>query len=351
MGDKMKHEIDLKMYKIRTDLAIDMIENKKVRGIKTKTRVVGDILVTDVIIEKTAEKILNKKEGNYVTIEFKDITDYSNSKMVMDVFKEELKKLLDKNNIQKEDSCLVIGLGNIASTPDALGPKVMREIVVTNHLFSYGEVEEGFRRTFAFTPGVMGSTGIETSDMIKSLVETVKPNFVIVVDALASQSVERVNKTIQMTDTGIHPGSGVGNSRKEISFDTLNIPVIAIGVPTVVDAVTIVSDTINYMFKHYAYNKKNINNPLHKLIPATSRNYLKEKIELKKEDKISLLGLIGSLEEEEVKQLIFEVLTPVGYNLMVTPKEVDFMIEKLKVIISNGINSALHDKIDFLEKN
>lgn len=352
MGDNMKHEIDLKMYQIRTDLAIDIIDNEKTsNGIKTKKRAVGDILVTDVIIEKKASEVLNKKPGNYVTIEFKDVTDYSNRKMVTDVFKEELNKLLNKNHIKKEDSCLVVGLGNIASTPDSLGPKVTKEIIVTNHLFNYGEVEEGFRKTFAFTPGVMGSTGIETSDMIKSLVDTINPNFIIVVDALASQSIERVNKTIQMTDTGIHPGSGVGNSRKEISFDTLNIPVIAVGVPTVVDAVTIVSDTINYMFKHYAYNRKNMNSPLNKLIPASSRNYLKEEVELKKEDKISLLGLIGSLEDEEMKQLIFEVLTPVGYNLMVTPKEVDFMIEKLKVIISNGINSALHDKIDFLEND
>ena len=144
-----------------------------------------------------------------------------------------------------------------------------------------------------------------------------------------------------MTDTGIHPGSGIGNSRKEISYETLNIPCIAIGVPTVVDAITIVSDTINYMHKHYTYSKLNINNPINKLM-AYSPNYLKEKITLNKKDKEALLGIVGTLEDNEIKQLLFEVLTPIGFNLMVTPKEVDFLIEKLSLIIGNGINKSLH---------
>lgn len=190
----------------------------------------------------------------------------------------------------------------------------------------------------------MGQTGLETSEVISSLVDKFKPNFLIAIDALASQSIERVNKTIQMTDTGIHPGSGIGNSRKEISYETLKIPCIAIGVPTVVDAITIVSDTINYMHKHYIYSKLNINNPLNKLM-AYSPNYLKENITLNKKDKETLLGIVGTLEENEVKQLLFEVLTPIGFNLMVTPKEVDFLVEKLSLIIGNGINKALHYNI------
>ena len=190
----------------------------------------------------------------------------------------------------------------------------------------------------------MGQTGLETSEVISSLVDKFKPDFLIAIDALASQSIERVNKTIQMTDTGIHPGSGIGNSRKEISYETLKIPCIAIGVPTVVDAITIVSDTINYMHKHYTYSKLNINNPLNKLM-AYSPNYLKENITLNKKDKETLLGIVGTLEENEVKQLLFEVLTPIGFNLMVTPKEVDFLVEKLSLIIGNGINKALHYNI------
>ena len=250
--------------------------------------------------------------------------------------------MLNLLKIDKKASCLIIGLGNSKSTPDSLGPLTVNNIIVTNHLFELNELSDEYRRVSVLVPGVMGQTGLETSDVISSIVDKFKPNFIILVDALASQSVERVNKTIQMTDTGIHPGSGIGNSRKEISYETLNIPCIAIGVPTVVDAITIVSDTINYMHKHYTYSKLNINNPLHKLM-AHSPNYLKEKIELNKKDKETLLGIVGTLEEDEIKQLLFEVLSPIGYNMMVTPKEVDFLIEKLSSLIGNGINEALHN--------
>ncbi|MBE6144842.1 MAG: GPR endopeptidase [Firmicutes bacterium] len=343
----MKHEIDLQKYQIRTDLAIEVIgENNKIKGIISKQKKIDDIKVTAVWIDEYGSKQINKKKGNYITIEFKDVTDYNNSESVKAVFVNELKELIDKNNILDSASCLIVGLGNYKSTPDSLGPKVIKDIIVTNHLFMYGEVEDGFRKTFALNPGVMGTTGVETSELIKAIVNTIKPDFVIAVDALASQSIERVNKTIQMTDTGIHPGSGVGNSRKEISFDTLGIPVIAIGVPTVVDAVTIVSDTINYMFKHYTYTKNNINNPSHKLVPTSSINYLNSDIKVTDEDKRKLMGIVGNLEENEIKQLIFEVLTPIGYNLMVTPKEIDFLMDKLSNIISDGINICLHEKVD-----
>lgn len=345
----MNHEIDLKMYQIRTDLAIEEIEkNEKIKGVKSFQKIVDNVKITDVNIDFSGSIKINKKPGNYITIEFDDVTDYNNLKKVKKVFVDELKKLIDKNNIKDSDSCLIVGLGNSNSTPDSLGPKAIENILVTNHLFMYGDVEDGFRKTFALNPGVMGNTGIETSELIKSLINTIKPDFVIAIDALASQSVERVNKTIQMTDAGIHPGSGVGNSRKELSLETLNIPVIAIGVPTVVDAVTIVSDTINYMFKHYTYTKNNINNPINKLIPITSINYLDKEVNVTKEDKQELLGTIGNLEDSEIKQLIFEVLTPIGYNLMVTPKEIDFLIDKLSNIIGTGINNALHKKVDNL---
>ena len=150
-----------------------------------------------------------------------------------------------------------------------------------------------------------------------------------------------------MTDAGIHPGSGIGNNRKEISKETLDIPVIAIGVPTVVDAVTIVSDTINYMHKHFTYMKNNINKT-NKLIPINKINYLKEQIDVTIEDKKNLLGIIGNLNESEIKQLIYEVLSPIGYNLMVTPKEINFVIDKLSDVIGNGINRALHKNVNNL---
>ena len=340
----MGHNIDLSNYKIRTDLAIEAIDNKKIKGITSKEIIEEGIKVTEVMIDEEASQIINKKKGSYITIEFEDVTDYENGKKVEKKFSLELTKLINKLNIDKDASCLIVGLGNSKSTPDSLGPLVINNVLVTNHLFELEEVTDGYRRVSVLVPGVMGQTGLETSEVISSLVDKFKPNFLIAIDALASQSIERVNKTIQMTDTGIHPGSGIGNSRKEISYETLKIPCIAIGVPTVVDAITIVSDTINYMHKHYTYSKLNINNPLNKLM-AYSPNYLKEKITLNKKDKETLLGIVGTLEENEVKQLLFEVLTPIGFNLMVTPKEVDFLVEKLSLIIGNGINKALHYNI------
>ncbi len=339
------HRIDLKNYEIRTDLAIEATSN--LNNIKKNEKIIDNIKVTNIYLDKKTHKLINKKIGNYTTIEFDDITDYNKKETVKKVFSSELRKLLKKLSIREDDSCLVIGLGNISSTPDALGPLTIQNILVTNHLFDVANVEDGFRRVGAISPGVKGSTGIETSDIIKGIVDKVKPSFVIVIDALASQSIERVNKTIQMTDAGIHPGSGIGNNRKEISKETLDIPVIAIGVPTVVDAVTIVSDTINYMHKHFTYMKNNINKT-NKLIPINKINYLKEQIDVTIEDKKNLLGMIGNLNESEIKQLIYEVLSPIGYNLMVTPKEINFVIDKLSDVIGNGINRALHKNVNNL---
>lgn len=336
-------EVDLSKYELRTDLAIESIDSfSSIDGIEKSIRNVENIRVTTVKVNEIGSKKINKKVGKYVTVEFIDVTDSDNRKKVLDIFSKELKKLLNDCQIKEDDSCLAIGLGNSSSTPDSLGPLSINNVLVTNHLFELNELSDSFRRVSAINPGVMGTTGIETSDIILSIVEKIKPSFILVVDALASGSIERVNKTIQMTDTGIHPGSGVGNSRKEISKDILGIPVIAIGVPTTVDAVTIVSDTINYMYKHFSYTKENVNNPSNKLMVSTP-NYLKKDVKVDDKDKNNLLGLVGLLNEEEVKQLIFEVLTPIGYNLMVTPKEIDFLVDKLAYVIGNGINKALHN--------
>ena len=341
----MNHEIDLKNYQIRTDLAIDLLDQKKkLKGVKQTYYSDNDIIVTSVLLEKN--NTLGKKEGNYITIEFSDITDSQNRKNVEIILKKEIRKILKKMKIRDEDSCLIIGLGNDKSTPDSLGPLTVNNIIVTNHLYLLNELDSSFRRVSALNPGVMGQTGIDTSDIILSLVESLKPNFIITIDALASQSIDRVNKTIQMTDTGIHPGSGIGNKRKEISKEIIGIPVLAIGVPTVVDASVIVSDTINYMYKHYVFNKEYKLNPKSKFT-FNNINYLKREINVSSEDKKNLLGLIGMLDDEEVKQLIYEVLTPIGYNLMVTPKEVDFVIEKLSLLLSNSLNNSLH-KLDNL---
>ncbi len=333
----MSESKDLSKYNIRTDLAIELVEDE------VETKDINGIKITSITLDKKRAKIINKKPGNYVTIEFDDVTDYNNKEKVKNIFKNELKQLMKEMKITDNHTCLIIGLGNDKSTPDAIGPLTIQKTIVTNHLYIYDQLEDGFRRVSAIKPGVTGETGIETSDLIKGIIEKIKPDFIITVDALASSSIERVNKTIQMTDAGINPGSGVGNKRKELSFDTLGVPIIAIGVPTVVDAATIVGDTIHYMYKNYAYTKENINKPSSKL--KFKVNYLKHNINVKTEDKKNLFGIVGSLTDEEVRKLIYEVLNPVGYNLMVTPKEEDFIVQKISDIISSGINSALHKKI------
>ena len=207
-------------------------------------------------------------------------------------------------------------------------------------------VKEGMRKVSAISPGVMGTTGIETIDIVSSIVNSIKPKFIIVIDSLCASSVERLNRTIQITDSGIHPGSGVGNHRKEISKDTLNIPVIAIGVPTVVDASTIVNDTINYLFMHLSYLKNNYAE--NKLIVKRFGNYLEKikKGDLTEEEKELIGGMIGNLDDEEKKRLINEVLESINYNLIVAPKEVDFLIDKLSNLISSSINNSLHNAVN-----
>ena len=189
---------------------------------------------------------------------------------------EELTKIINESGIKEKDSCMIIGLGNEKSTADELGVTTAKKVTVTKHIYDLtGTLEEGYRISTCLIPGVMGTTGIETSDIISSVVKEVSPDFLIIIDALASDSIDRLLKTIQITNTGINPGSGIGNNRKEISSDIFNIPVIAIGVPTVVDATTIVNDTLNFMKKHFSYNIKNKDNLVNKLVPQNKINYLK----------------------------------------------------------------------------
>ena len=333
----MNREIDLSKYQIRTDLAIDEIEqNVQLKGIRSSQKNIEDINVTEVILDEN--NALGKKKGKYITLEFEDITDSQNADKVCSVLEAVLKNIIE---IKEDSYGLIVGLGNDKSTPDSLGPLTINKIIVTNHIYLIDELSDNFKRLSAINPGVMGETGIETSDIIESVVSRIKPDYLIVIDSLASKSIERLNKTIQITDTGIHPGSGIGNKRKEISCDTLGIPVIAIGVPTVVDAAVIVSDTINFIYKNYEFNKNYSNNPKSKLT-FNNINYLNKDIVENKEEKEKLLGLVGTLNEEELEMFIYEVLNPIGYNYMVTPKEIDFVIQKLSNLISNSINNVIH---------
>lgn len=365
----MKESIDLSKYSIRTDLAVEAREMviasrgrnvtdeqdlSNINGVVIKEKEENGIKLSLVEVSKEGEKELNKKAGKYLTIEVQGIRqqDTDLQKKVEETFAIEFSHFLSGLGINKDASCLVVGLGNWNVTPDALGPQVCENLLVTRHLYQLSpeSVDEGYRPVSALAPGVMGLTGIETSDIILGVVEKTKPDFVIAIDALASRSIERVNSTVQISNTGIHPGSGVGNKRKELSEETLGIPVIAVGVPTVVDAVSITSDTIDFILKHFGRELKEGNRPSRALAPAGMT--FGEKKKLTDEDmpeehhRNTFLGMIGTLEDEEKRRLIHEVLSPLGHNLMVTPKEVDVFIEDMSNLIANGLNAALHDAVN-----
>lgn len=337
MGDIM-HTIDLSKYNYRTDLVLDEI-SEDYEDIEHFD--FDEVSVDRLEITAKNKANFNKNTGKYITITFKDITDKDNFKKVEDVLIKELKNLFSNYSITNK-KILVVGLGNSNSTPDALGPKTIDNTLVTNHLFEIGEVESGYERVCCFKPQVTANTGMETKTIIESLVKSLNIDMLIVIDALASSSINRVNKTIQISTAGISPGSGVGNNRKEISTKTLNIPVIAIGVPTIVDAATIVFDTFGYILKKISYKIDNINNLKLKLVSDNSQDYSNHKTNLSNDLKEKILGMVGTLNEAELKSLIYEVLSPIDYNLMVTPKEIDFIIEKLSLLIGNGLNKSIH---------
>lgn len=359
-------EEELQKYAVRTDLAVEAREmvmeeeektGKKVRdlqGVIVKERMEGEIQITEVEITEEGAETIGKKAGHYLTIASQGVRrqDEELELQTGQVFAKEFNRFLNLKGIEKDASCLIVGLGNRNVTPDALGPIVCENVLITKHLLDlpYETLHEGYRPVSAIAPGVMGVTGIETSDIIFGVVQKTKPDFVIVIDALASRSLERVNATIQISDTGIHPGSGVGNKRKEISEKTLGVPTFAIGVPTVVDAVSITSDTIDYILKHFGRELREGNRPSRALAPAGlifgEKKKLSEDDMPDEEKRKTFLGIVGLLSEEEKRSLIREVLAPLGHNLMVTPKEVDMFIVRMANIIATGLNSALHPAVN-----
>lgn len=312
------------MYNFRTDLALERRDlynkahniEKDIDGIQTEEERINDnILISRVkVINERGEEAIGKPQGNYITIDVKNLKIASEEEIQMasEAVTKELKALLEKH-VQCKDSILVVGLGNIYVTPDALGPKVINEIDITRHLIQYipEALDENTREVSAISPGVLGTTGIETLEILKGIIDNVKPKLVIVIDALASRSIERISSSVQLADTGIVPGAGVGNTRKELTINTLGIPVIAIGIPTVVEAATIAADSLTLLIQKVQEQ-------------AQSNDFL------------------NKLQEEDKYALIKEVLTPEEYNFIVTPKEIDELIEKMKDIIARGINFAVN---------
>lgn len=298
----------------RCDLAVEAKElldkssgKEDFDGIETETdEIDGYIYITRVRIKnKNGENRIGKKQGNYITVQMPK-RFYGQQKIYEEMCRTcaaELEKLITPFLKNRDSSVLVIGLGNWNITADALGPKVIKSLMITRHLLEYipEEIDERIRPVSAIAPGVLGLTGIETVEISRGLVDRVKPDLVIAIDALCSRSVERVNTTVQFSDTGITPGEGIGNKRKAINKDTLGVPVIAIGVPTVVDASTIAREAIEITAKRM-YKADELNE-----------------------------NVIDSVTDEMFK------------NFVVAPKEVDVIIDDISHVIANGINIALHE--------
>lgn len=270
------------------------------------------------VLNQMGADSMGKPPGSYITIEATGLRqrDRKLQQAVGKVLVDELAALM---NLGPTDQILVVGLGNWNATPDALGPRVTQKLLVTRHLGDYvsPDLRQGLRPVAALSPGVLGLTGIETAEIIKGVVEHVKPTLVIAIDALAAKNVERVGTTIQIADTGISPGGGIGNKRKGLNQEFLGVPVIAIGVPTVVYAGSIVNDAVDLILQHMQSEGKTF--PGMFMSPDVRR------------------GLIG------------DIVRPAIGALVVTPKEVDEMIDDMAVVISGSLNAVLHTSVSAQE--
>lgn len=301
---------------VHTDLALEARElamersgGNDIPGMGTQTERQGDTLITRVQIQtEAAGRAVGKVPGYYVTLESPGLRshDRDQQEKVAILVAKELEGFIARMKLRDEDHCLVVGLGNWDATPDALGPRVISHILVTRHLAESTPPEKRgeLRPVAALAPGVLGTTGLETGEIVLGVVQRIKPQFVVVVDALASRSTTRMGATIQIADTGIHPSSGLGNKRIGITPHTLGIPVIAIGAPTVVEATTIIHDALEEIY-HSAPT----------LINPRTLNH---------------------------QDLVNRVLSPYLNSLIVTPKEINVMIEDLARVVSGALNIALH---------
>ncbi|MEQ7052448.1 GPR endopeptidase [Paenibacillaceae sp. P-4] len=321
---------DLKSYSVRTDLALESREIAQpdraipIPGVSEEVEDVRGIKVTKIHVQtEEGSRAIGRLPGRYITIEVPGLRrkDSQLQDRVTTKFAQLFEGFLAEVGVNKDSKALIVGLGNWNVTPDALGPLVVENVLVTRHYFEImpDQVSPGYREVSAVAPGVLGVTGIESSEIVQGIVERTKPDVIIAIDALASKALERVNTTIQIADIGIHPGSGVGNKRRGLTKDILGIPCIAIGVPTVCYASTIVNNAIDYMKEHF----------------KQETNQTRE-----------ILGMLDDISEQERLMLVKEVLEPLGHDLVVTPKEVDEFMEDMANIIASGLNAALHDAVD-----
>ncbi len=315
---------------LHIDLALEAQEvatkrdnTSQIPGVHSETEEDNGIRVTRIEV-RTPEgaRAIGKIEGHYITLEVPGLRskDTDLQHRVTQKFAREFEMLLKRLGIPKDSKALIIGLGNWNVTPDSLGPLVVENITVTRHFFQLmpDQVDEGYRQVSAVAPGVLGTTGIETGEIVQGIVEKSKPDFVIAIDALASRALERVNTTIQIADTGINPGSGLGSKRIGLNKETLGVPCIAVGVPTVVYASTIVNNCIDLLISNF---KKQTNNTEY------------------------IFGVLDKMSREERHLMVREVLNPLGQDLLVTPKDIDEFIEDIANVIAAGLNESLHEAI------
>ncbi|MDF2866503.1 MAG: hypothetical protein K0R72_1321 [Clostridia bacterium] len=309
----------------RTDMADERVDTYKrvnnlseIDGVIVKTTDDNDVRITTVdITNENGENALSKKMGKYITIEAPNVKylEENEKQILISKIAEQIKILVEGD----QKSIMIVGLGNVYVTPDALGPKVVKYLDITRHLLKFAKeyISSNAREVSAISPGVLGTTGIETSEIIESVVKRVKPNVVIVIDSLASQSVNRVGKSIQLSNKGIVPGAGVKNKREGINQETLNIPVIAIGVPTVVDMATITNEAIDKMLENSKKEIEEFNNE------NISKDHSKTIFNLLNDD--NRYSMIANTLDTE--------------NYIVTPKEIDEIIDKMSEVIASSINT------------
>lgn len=315
----------IEKYSVRTDLALEEKERFESDNVEISGVVLEEdydetleIRITRVKIEtENGAKAMGKPAGVYLTLEAPNLAvpDEDYHREISEKLADHMEELLHENHLTGRDiSVLVVGLGNRQVTPDALGPYVVDNLCVTRHIVrEYGKYAMGMERAqlvSAIVPGVMGQTGMETLEIVKGVVTETKPDLVIAVDALAARNSRRLNRTIQIADTGIHPGSGVGNHRNGLTRETLGVPVIGIGVPTVVDAATIVSDTME------------------NLIQAMETSETLKGVG-------EVLKMYNNAEKYE---LVKELISPHLNGMFVTPKDEDEMIKQISYTISESLN-------------
>lgn len=321
-------------FSVRTDLAIEARElaqqnaqaADQLEGVDVETKEDPDYFLTHVRIHsEEGSRLMGKPKGDYITLESEKLkeNDVECHEKIIKLLAENIRSLV---NFGEDDCILVAGLGNWNITPDALGPKVVSKILVTRHLQGTlpEEIEKTVRPVAAVSPGVMGITGIETGEILKGIVDKLQPSLLIAIDALAARRSNRINAAIQMSDTGVAPGAGVGNKRMMLDKESLGIPVIAIGVPTVVDAATLVNDTMDRI--------------LGEMMQQTEKGS-------------AFYQTLQSLEQEEKYQMITDILGPYTGNMFVTPKEVDAVVDRLANIIANAINIAIHPGVTMEDIN